>query len=109
VPAGPRRDVISAATDLSDINPCGDLESAPQAVTSDQSHIGSIHVPVLLVVGENDAVFTTEGMQRRKTMFSGSSDVKLIFLPNTGHALTLEKSAPVFAADVGQWLAARGL
>ena len=37
-----------------------------------------------------------------------SSDVSLIQLPNTGHALTLERSAPTFTADISRWLAARG-
>jgi hypothetical protein len=43
----------------------------------------------------------------QEAQFLGSNDVSLIQLPNPGHALTLERSAPKFTADVSRWLAAR--
>jgi hypothetical protein len=43
----------------------------------------------------------------QEAQFLGSSDVSLIQLPDTGHALALERSAPTFTAEISRCLAAR--
>ncbi|HEV7787404.1 MAG TPA: hypothetical protein VGP05_00205 [Pseudonocardia sp.] len=40
---------------------------------------------------------------------AGSNDVSDIFLPNTGHALTLERTAPQMREQVSDWLDRHGL
>jgi hypothetical protein len=42
-------------------------------------------------------------------LFTGSSDVKSVLLPDTGHALTLGHSAPQFRDQMAQWLGAHGM
>ena len=78
------------------------------AIGEDHLMVPTITVPVLLVLGANDALFPPPAGTEQQAQFLGSSDVSLIQLPNTGHALTLERSAPTFTADISRWLAARG-
>jgi len=71
----------------------------------------TVHVPVLLVYGKNDALFqdNAAGTPLQKLHYLGSSDVQDMFLPNTGHALTLERTAPQMREQVSDWLDRHGL
>jgi pimeloyl-ACP methyl ester carboxylesterase len=99
--------VVAAATALRNRDPCGDT-AAPHAIVEDLLLIPTITVPVLLVYGEKDALFTVQGGERQRLLYAGSSDVTFVSLPNTGHALTLEQTAPLLRAEVSNWLGARG-
>jgi pimeloyl-ACP methyl ester carboxylesterase len=67
----------------------------------------TVTAPVLLVYGDNDALFPPPAGSEQRAQFTGSSDVSLIQLPDTGHAVTLERSFPTLVADVAGWLSAR--
>ena len=99
--------VVAATNQLRNLDPCGDDNSIVAAINEDHLMVPTITVPVLLVFGANDALFPPPAGTEQEAQFLGSSDVSLIQLPNTGHALTLERSAPTFSADISRWLAAR--
>jgi pimeloyl-ACP methyl ester carboxylesterase len=96
--------VVQVATALRMRDPCGDYSSYLQALVTDQLTLKTVTVPVLLVSGANDAVFPPPAGERQKAMFSGSANVSLVTIPDTGHALALERSAPQFRAAVAGWL-----
>ncbi len=89
---------------------CGELTSALQALLADQlfTRIG-IDVPVLVISGRNDALFTppTNRIQAAAS-YPASGDVQLVELSNTGHAVTLGNSRRVFQVEMEEWLSAHG-
>jgi pimeloyl-ACP methyl ester carboxylesterase len=68
----------------------------------------TVTVPVLLLYGSNDALFPPPAGTLQQLHFVSSHDASLIQLADTGHAVTLERSAPLLVADLSSWLAARG-
>jgi pimeloyl-ACP methyl ester carboxylesterase len=100
--------VVTAATAMRNLDPCGDIESLGQTSPVDHAMLPTISVPVLLVYGANDALFPPPAGSQQQAQFAGSKDVSLVQIPDTGHAVTLERSAPTLVGDVSQWLAGRG-
>ncbi|GAC1628578.1 MAG: hypothetical protein NVS9B10_18630 [Nevskia sp.] len=102
--------VIDAAAAQRHRGPCGEPMSAVPALGIDLAMANRITVPVLLVYGDRDGFFanTTVAGQLQAALFTGSRDVRMEILPNTGNALTLERSAPAFRQLLSTWLAARG-
>lgn len=98
----------SVAEDISATRPkdaCGPLMYALGSFVVDPVKVRSISIPVLCIAGDKDAFFPRPDDQAK--LFAGSSDVKSVVVPNTGHAITLEKSAPDFRKAMASWLAAR--
>jgi pimeloyl-ACP methyl ester carboxylesterase len=89
-------------------DPCMDTGSALQSVVIDALSANSIKVPVLIVNGQNDALFPPPAGQLEQLLFSGNPDVKQVTLPATGHAVTLGRTAPQYRATVGAWLRGHG-
>jgi pimeloyl-ACP methyl ester carboxylesterase len=81
---------------------CGGLLNSPLNVTADAALLRTIRIPVLVVAGEQDAFFPDPESQGK--LFSGSPDVVVSRLPDTGHAITLGHSAPTFRALMAEWL-----
>lgn len=104
-------EVARAATENRVKDPCGRIGSAVPNAASDIALLATVHVPVLLVYGQNDALFQDNpiGTPLQKLHYLGSHDVHDIFLPNTGHALTLERTAPQMREQVSDWLDRHGL
>ena len=69
----------------------------------------SILVPVLLLFGANDFLFTSEAPKQQAALYAGSRDVTLRIFPDTGHGLTRERSAPQVRDAVASWLREHGL
>jgi pimeloyl-ACP methyl ester carboxylesterase len=86
---------------------CGGIMNAGQAAGLDVLEVGSVTVPVLTVAGEQDAFFPNAGPEAQ--LFTSSSNVDTASLPDTGHALTLGRTAPAFRAAMESWLARNGL
>jgi pimeloyl-ACP methyl ester carboxylesterase len=101
--------VEDAAVRLRHRDPCGDVESFPQTIGTDRSRLGEVDVPVLLVYGADDALFQPQAGADQSRLFTGSEDLTLLTLSDTGHILPLERSAPQLRAAVGDWLKRRGL
>jgi pimeloyl-ACP methyl ester carboxylesterase len=99
--------VEGEATRLRSVDPCGDDSSIPAAVATDSQDVASIRVPVLLAIGANDAIFPPPAQDRQRGLFTGSRDVTAITVQDTGHALSLERSAPYTRDAVASWLCRR--
>lgn len=102
--------VIDSAVALRHRGPCGEAQSAPVTIAADILNLRKVTVPVLLVYGDKDVVFTNPAAAGRAqaAKFTGSSDVTLRILRNTGSALPLERTAPEFRAALSAWLKQRG-
>ncbi len=100
--------VVAAANAARNPDPCGDDESVPQTLVFDQLLLSTIHVPVMLVFGANDALFPPPAGQLQRLHFFGSHDVTFVQIPDTGHAVTLGRTAPTLIVQLSHWLSARG-
>jgi pimeloyl-ACP methyl ester carboxylesterase len=74
----------------------------------DQLLLATVRVPVLLLWGANDALFPPPAGTLQRLHFLGSRDVTQVQIPDTGHAVTLERSHLTLIADMSAWLGARG-
>jgi pimeloyl-ACP methyl ester carboxylesterase len=99
--------VIDAATPLRNLDPCGDTASLVPGLVQGGS-VTKIKVPVLVICGTRDALYSPKGCRVQKDRYIGSHDVSLALVKNAGHALTLEREAPTFRKKVSRWLAKRG-
>ena len=104
--ADPR--VLDATDALRNPNPCGIIRSVPTAVQFDTAHDAEIKVPVLVVFGDNDTVccWSRQGEEQQQNNF-GSSDKNTVFIPNAGHYVMFEKTAPLLRFAVSTWLSSR--
>ena len=100
--------VVAAVTARRNPDPCGDDLSVLAALAGNQTQTQTIKVPVLLLHGEKDALFPPPADQLQKLRFLGSSDVTAATIAGSGHALTLERSAPEVRTRISQWLARHG-
>ena len=96
--------IIQAVIKAHELEPCSEGPDLALALAADRQHMSEITVPVLLVFGEDDAIFPPPDGQRQAALFTGSKDVKLIEVPGSGHALQLGRTAPSVRADVARWL-----
>ncbi|HEY2702533.1 MAG TPA: alpha/beta hydrolase [Candidatus Dormibacteraeota bacterium] len=99
--------VEGEATRLRNADPCGDDSSIPAAIATDEQRVASIQVPVLLAIGADDAIFPPPSQDRQKSMYTGTKDVTALTVLDTGHALSLERSAPFTRDAVAAWLCKR--
>ncbi|MBA2347063.1 MAG: alpha/beta hydrolase [Solirubrobacterales bacterium] len=89
-------------------DPCQDTGSAPQAIVIDALQNLQLKIPVLILSGEQDALFPPPAGALEKALFAGNPDLTQVNLPGTGHAVTLGRSAPQFRTVLGDWLKDRG-
>ncbi len=101
-------EVLSVATALRNRDPCGDFASLATGIALDAIRIGSIDVPVLVVCGNEDAVFPPPACQVQSKLYIGTTDLTTSFIDGIGHAITLETRAPVFRGIISEWLTQRG-
>ena len=103
--ADPR--VVDATEALRNPNPCGIIRSTPPAVPGDKALDSRITVPVLVVFGDRDTlVWDRAGEEQQKDNY-GSSDKTTAFIPNAGHFVMFEKTAPRLRTTVSDWLESR--
>src|SRR3954470_9177367 len=102
--------VVSGAIASRLRNPCGLVSNSPEAVYFDGAPsetgrgLSTIHVPVLLVLGALDPVFTADGFKQQAARFTGSPDVTAVLMDGTGHFEMLDRNAPRFRGLAAGWL-----
>jgi pimeloyl-ACP methyl ester carboxylesterase len=96
--------VVAAVTAMRNPEPCGDDASLLAAIATDVREVPTITVPALLLIGENDAVFPPPALESQRRLFAGSRDVTAVTIPDTGHALTVERSTGITQDAVISWL-----
>ncbi len=91
--------------------PCGIWEYiAASTVTVDA--VGPTANPdlkVLVVLGDKDRILPPPNGHFQVARFFNCHDVSLITMPDTGHAVMLERTAPMFRQQLHLWLVQRGL
>jgi pimeloyl-ACP methyl ester carboxylesterase len=100
--------VRNAADAFRNRDPCGDFASTIPALLQEHSMVKRIKVPVLVICGRSDALFSSLGCGLQQARFTGSRSASLELVRGVGHALTLEAQAPTFRREVSRWLAKRG-
>ncbi len=96
--------VFAAAQPMFNSDPCGDSSSFIAAVAADTAHLGEVHVPTLLIFGTADALFPPPAGQTQAAAFTGAQSVRLVSIPTSAHALTLERTHGQVETAVQQWL-----
>jgi len=110
VDSGPtaEQSVIDAATAIRTLDPCGDDNSLLFEIVFSQLLLSQIQVPVLLVCGDQDAIFPVPACELQALHFLANPDFTHLTIPGAGHAMTLGTTAAAFRAGMANWLADRG-
>lgn len=102
------KSVINAASPLRNLDPCGDIGSIIPALLQQKAFISKIKVPVLVICGTKDALYSPLGCSMQADRFTGSRSVSTALVANAGHALPFERSAASFRRKASRWLKRRG-
>jgi pimeloyl-ACP methyl ester carboxylesterase len=106
---GAEPSLIEATFRMREKNPCGYGTSLPPTVTTDRVRDGEIHVPVLIMFGnEKPLIWTRKGEEEQQNNFTGTSDKETVFIPEAAHFAMLERTLPM-AHIVSSWLCKRNL
>ncbi|HYH51733.1 MAG TPA: alpha/beta hydrolase [Acidimicrobiia bacterium] len=89
-------------------DPCGQARSIPPGIFSSEFNLARIDVPVLVVFGDKDAIFSPEAAEQQASRYVGSPEVTLEMIPNTSHFPILEATLPTTVAAVDKWLSRHG-
>lgn len=101
--------VADAATAMRTRDPCGDLQSVTAALAVDQVGAQLVSGPVLVLAGEQDALFPPPTVELQAArMRLGGATVTAVTLPGTGHGITLGRTAPEFRRALAGWLVENG-
>lgn len=101
-------EVVDIVTRLRNRDPCGDNASLLRLAAINAVGVGSLTIPVLLVYGDQDAVFEDAAADVQARLFRSSPSVTLRRVSGAGHALTLERSAARVQSRTAAWLARMG-
>lgn len=101
--------VAAAVLSRRNLDTCGEMLNALQALLVNEVATNLIKTPVLLVTGAKDALFSPpSGQIQVLKSFLGSKDVTFTQLPGTGHAITLGRTHLAFVQTMNAWLTAHG-
>jgi pimeloyl-ACP methyl ester carboxylesterase len=101
------RAVVDAVVARHAPDPCG--EDPGPYIASNPGRLAAVTTPVLLVYGEDDALFDASLAPQQAAHFTGSRDVTTVVLPHTAHLLMLERTAPRLRDRLAAWLDRHGL
>jgi pimeloyl-ACP methyl ester carboxylesterase len=88
----------------------GELTFTPETETSFSKHI---RVPVLTIVGADDALLCTADLpcgtgaqlcQRERPDYAVTTPLAMASIPETGHSITLHRTAPAAEAIANRWI-----
>ncbi len=91
--------------------PCGIWEhiAASTAVVDAAGPTARPDLPVLVVIGEKDLILPPPNGHLQVARFTNTTDVSLLTMPDSGHAVMLERTAPMFRQQLHLWMVQRGL
>ncbi len=98
-------DVLAKVDELTTLTPSGLVLTIGPFPS--RAVMGSIRVPLLLMVSENDAIFPVEKADEEMDLFVAAADKSLHVVPNAGHTFHLEPNAPDTMAALVNWLGGR--
>lgn len=100
--------VAAAATGLRNRDPCGDTDTITRSLSQQSQYVPKIKVPVLVVCGTRDALYSQLGCSFQEERYTGARSSTLQLVKGAGHGLTLERSASGFRKRVSRWLLRHG-
>ena len=103
--------VVRAVDAMRENDPCGQIDTILTGTLYDALNDPTIKVPVAYVHAGDDGIFQA-GLPwptLQEALYAGSAKLTDISLPGEGHAVTLERRAPVLEAAMSTWLTANGL
>lgn len=104
--AGADPSVIAQDNRLANLTPSGEVWSI--GLQPSRTVIGTITVPLLMILASDDAIFPPSGADAEMSLFAAATDKTLHIVPATGHVLSLHRSAPTTTAMVASWLENHG-
>jgi pimeloyl-ACP methyl ester carboxylesterase len=105
---GASQAVLDGVTPLRNRDPCGDTNSIIPALLQQGANLRNIKVPVLLICGTSDRLFSPGGCNGQAVRLTKSRKVTVTSVRNAGHAITLDAGASTFRRKIGRWLEKRG-
>jgi pimeloyl-ACP methyl ester carboxylesterase len=96
--------VLDAAIPLRNLDPCGDTDSIITSLLHQKANLPKVKVPVLLVCGTKDVLFSPAGCNGQAERFTKNRHVSVQSVRGAAHAITLESSASTFRRKVARWL-----
>jgi pimeloyl-ACP methyl ester carboxylesterase len=100
--------VLDAAIPLRNRDPCGDTDSIITSLLNQKANLPKVKIPVLLVCGTKDVLFSPAGCNGQAQRFTGTRRISIQSVRDAGHAITLERSASTFRRKVSRWLVRLG-
>lgn len=100
--------VLDAAIPLRNRDPCGDADSIITSLLNQKANLPKVKIPVLLVCGTKDVLFSPAGCNGQAQRFTGTRRISVQSVRNAGHAITLERTASTFRRKVSRWLVRLG-
>jgi pimeloyl-ACP methyl ester carboxylesterase len=100
--------VLDAAIPLRNRDPCGDTDSIIRSILDQRANLPKVKVPVLLVCGTKDVLFSPAGCNGQAARFTGTRRISVQSVRGAGHAITLERTASTFRRKASRWLVKRG-
>lgn len=99
--------VRDAFVGLYEADACGIAPDALQIIALNLALAGTVEIPALLVYGDHDP-WSPGAFDLQRARYTGSDDVSLLVLPNTGHCMMVGRTAAGFRSVLSEWLKARG-
>ena len=102
-------DVVEALIEMYEQDPCTTLDSLPAVLASNNALAPTVDGPVQLANGDRDPFASPTQIEVQRARYElGSDDVSSVIVPATAHLPMLERTAPMFRAELSSWLKARG-
>jgi len=95
-------DVVGLDTSMANLTPSGEVFSI--GIQPSRFVLWRITVPVLVVLGEHDALFPGRFGPNEMKLFLGAKDKTLRIAQNAGHAMMLQRNAPSTNTKIANWL-----
>lgn len=101
-------ELVDEVGERRNLNPCGDTGTFMAAAQTNVRFIGEIGVPVLVIIGREDALFPPPAGPTQASLFTGTDDVTLVQLSPSGHSVTTEQPRAEFSEAISDWLGDHG-
>jgi pimeloyl-ACP methyl ester carboxylesterase len=85
-------------------DPCGEEASFAQGILVDHLDIPLIHAPVLLIYGNQDALFPPPAPSQQASLYTGTPSLTTVTVAASGHYVPLERTRSAASLSLVRWL-----
>ena len=101
--------VVATLLPHKELDPCGqEINGAAWFSGLDTKARASVHIPVLIIYGDYDVLFTPPAWPAQFAAFTGTQDRTLVGIPD-GQMLMLDRHVPLTRHMIAGWLEVHGL